>query len=103
MGRQKRIEDTCTFEEGLYIGGDEEDTIEDALPVVICVVVLVGIILPLIPGAIYLFWIVSAKRRNAVLRVEKKPSLTLPLLFGLIGCALWLVGGVVVLCLLLTI
>ena len=103
MGRQKRIENTYTHEEGLYVGEDEEDTIEDALPVVICVVVLVGILLPLIPGAIYLFWILSAKRRNAVLRVEKKPLLTLPLLFGLIGCALWLVGGVAVFCLLLTI
>ena len=103
MGRQKRIENTYTHEEGLYIGSEKVNTIEDALPVVVALVVFAGILLPLVPAAIFLFWFFSAKRRNTVLRIEKKPALALPVLFALIGCALWLVGGVAVLCLLLTI
>ncbi len=105
QGRQKRIEDDYIAEEGIYIGEEieEEAVVEDVLPMVLVLVAFLGILLPLIPLAIAIFWWITAKRRNFVLQEVKKEIFSPPMVVGAVGAVLWLLAGIAVFCIFLSI
>ena len=96
LGRKKFLEQTVTYETGLYVGEEIEE--EDSLSVLWILILLFTLTVPAVP-VIYLVRFLI-KRHRLCLEGGKKIAIPIPILVMVAGGALWVLAGISLLCIL---
>jgi hypothetical protein len=100
--KRSRIKNETQFEEGLFVGQEENERTEEVANfAVLSFVFFIGILIPAVPVIFMLTYALTARRRALVLGDKRKTRVSVPLIVMGAGALIWLISGVTMLILLL--